>query len=1188
MPREFVKFAFNSGELSEDLHGRGDLQGFQTGFREGLNVIADWKGSLRTRPGTLMCEPVFEDSDNPGVRLSNFSYDTKPENNYLLLWIHNRLRFIQNGKYLLDHSTTELGNAMTYSAGSLVHVHVEDSGRRGKYLFTGQVVDVDTVRIPYRSQTLDLTANHRTIAAFNIPTPYRHQDLHALKFDQYRNDLVITHPEYPPNILRRTLRGGRIFFNISQLAFQPTLTPANMRHTLGTRTTRQDEFVGGFGWTVGVVDGDGVENPIAWSTGNLVNELDIGKDIAELKWDAYDGASKYRIYSTQFRPDFGDFAEDLLADPEILPRFADIPNLTFQRGKAVNYQLPGSPTGKAPLVYTISRLPTGLAFDDSTLRLSGTPTSNGLSSILYTVTDANDNSDNVQFNITIQEAAVDAGSFPSLTAINNIDGRVGRSLSVQLPQSPTGDAPVVYTVSELPAGLTYNAASRRIEGTPIRAQTITVVYTATDGNSDIASQSFVITIAADSTPTLPSVADRSGIKSVTITKFTLPLASGGDAPITYAVSGLPAGLSFNKSTREVSGTPTEHGSFEVTYTATDKDDDEVSRTFSYTLRDNSSPVLAARSFSYQEDTNISFQLPAATGGDGTITYSVGTLPAGLVWSVGTRTISGTVTTANTYKFTYTATDTDGDTDTVDITLTITATPDKMPSLANYSLSFEAGAAISFVLRAGSGGDGALTYTTGSLPTGLEFTSATRTISGRISSANTYTFEYTVEDTDGDTATATVTLTIREADVNPVLDDYSRSFTAGTSINIILPVAVGGNGTITYSVSNLPSGLSFTPGSRRVTGRINTPNTYTFQYTAEDADGDTDTADVVFTISRALNPPGVPRSLQITGFTSDSLSGSFVAPAGGGTPTTYRIAYSENNSIDQSDPTITTTKLTFTIESLTKDTTYYIAVRAENNDGNSAYTSVVSGTPQSQTPTRDSSRDFSIPNSNSYSHINFTEGKTFYRRNSSSNWLYIAGTAAASSGYTHTRDSLNREIYLWTAISDTALLGANPASTGGTSAIYSYTLTNGRWVRGSKVLTFNDVNFAPKVAATSSGIWYAPTKTTTNNRTLTIKYRNSSGTADSTKDITITLPSGAWTGRGGLATDGEHIWMVYAIRSNNIDTWYARAYTFAGAEVTDLAFNFNSGGTGLVPAIVANSSYVALTTMYGNPVHVWSR
>ena len=47
--------------------------------------------------------------------------------------------------------------------------------------------------------------------------------------------------------------------------------------------------------------------------------------------------------------------------------------------------------------------------------------------------------------------------------------------------------------------------------------------------------------------------------------------SAVNSPYTYAVSGLPAGLSFDAATRRVSGTPTASGPFTVTYTADDAD-----------------------------------------------------------------------------------------------------------------------------------------------------------------------------------------------------------------------------------------------------------------------------------------------------------------------------------------------------------------------------------------------------------------------------------------------------------------------------------------------------------------------------------------------------------------------------------------------------------------------------------------
>ena len=66
--------------------------------------------------------------------------------------------------------------------------------------------------------------------------------------------------------------------------------------------------------------------------------------------------------------------------------------------------------------------------------------------------------------------------------------------------------------------------------------------------------------------------DQSFLKGQTITPLILPEATGGELPISYSLTPeLPAGLSFDSSTRTVHGTPTEVTATPIayTYTATD-------------------------------------------------------------------------------------------------------------------------------------------------------------------------------------------------------------------------------------------------------------------------------------------------------------------------------------------------------------------------------------------------------------------------------------------------------------------------------------------------------------------------------------------------------------------------------------------------------------------------------------------
>ena len=246
------------------------------------------------------------------------------------------------------------------------------------------------------------------------------------------------------------------------------------------------------------------------------------------------------------------------------------------------------------------------------------------------------------------------------------------------------------------------------------------------------------------------------------------------------------------------------------------------------------------------------------------------------YTSGTRTISGTptaVTTGAPPSFTWTATDTTGPTASMTFTITVIEpiVQDIAPFFTIASVpdqTYTQSAAIrELVLPDATAGNGDISYTlTGTLPAGLSYIEARRTISGTPTAATTGappSFTWTARDGDANSATSdTVSLmfsiTVDGEDTAPAFGTATitaQTFMQDTAVDLTLPIATGGNGAITYTLTGaLPAGLTFdgTASPPTISGTPTAVAAATdYTYTAADSDENnagSDTATLMFSIT----------------------------------------------------------------------------------------------------------------------------------------------------------------------------------------------------------------------------------------------------------------------------------------------------------------------------------------------------
>ena len=525
-------------------------------------------------------------------------------------------------------------------------------------------------------------------------------------------------------------------------------------------------------------------------------------------------------------------------------------------GKGFSYNSSVQPSSGSTTV-SASGLPPGLTIS-SFGAISGTPTVAGIYPVTLSATISSSpgspmtGSAIVTIRILASVPAPD--DVPLITSSASGLGYAGSSFSYSI--AATGN-PGSFAASGLPAGLTVNATTGSITGTPTVAGVFGVTVMATNGLGTGSATLLLDIRATIPAPVITSGATASGTVGIPFSTYTISISGG----TSYSTSGLPPGLSLNPANGQISGTPTTAGVFSVPISGTSPGG-TANAVLTITIAAAQPVPVISSSLAASGVVGTSFSYSVSASNSPT-SYGAGNLPSGLNMTPASGTIAGTPTVAGVFAVLISATNSGG-TGSATVTLTIAAAPPR-PVISNAATaSGNTGTAFNFSLAATNSPTG---YTASGLPAGLALNTTSGAITGTPTVAGVFSVPFSATNAGG-TTSATLTLTIA-APATALPPVFSSSAAARAVVDAAFSHTLMASNTPTsFGATGLPAGLSIDSATGAITGTPTVAGLASVAISATNAAGTTSAVLTIEIVETAPEAPVISSSAGAIGQVGD--------------------------------------------------------------------------------------------------------------------------------------------------------------------------------------------------------------------------------------------------------------------------------------------------------------------------------
>ncbi|MEM9773427.1 MAG: putative Ig domain-containing protein, partial [Chloroflexota bacterium] len=249
---------------------------------------------------------------------------------------------------------------------------------------------------------------------------------------------------------------------------------------------------------------------------------------------------------------------------------------------------------------------------------------------------------------------------------------------------------------------------------------------------------------------------------------------------------------------------------------------------------------------------VEVPLPASDAISETITYAAQGLPPGVTISETTGTISGILTTADTYTV------------TVSISAENSATFPGASATFNWIVntipeidpiddqSNNEGELVNLAISAMDADGDDLTYSVSELPSGLGFDSGSNAIVGTITApGGPYSITVSVDDDNGGVASTSFTWTVNgNPDITAPSDQAGG---VGDDVSLMIVASDPESAALTFSATGLPDGLTIDENSGEISGTLAATGEFAVTITANDGTGGVESIEFNWTVTQNSPP-----------------------------------------------------------------------------------------------------------------------------------------------------------------------------------------------------------------------------------------------------------------------------------------------------------------------------------------------